>query len=209
MAELFLFRSGDFLLLLVFFLRRSLIFRRLFFYRLFPAAVFFEGFKVELFLFVVAVVAEVLGELTMFHFYDAGRNLVQEIAVMRDDERGTAEGLDGLLHDFSRRDVEVVRWFVEDEEIRFLEKEAQERETCLLSAGEHGDFFEDVIAAEEEHTEDVSGFLLPEIEGIAHFVQDGKLGMEALLLLRVVAHLHVIAELDDASVCRLFSRDEL
>lgn len=33
--------------------------------------------------------------------------------------------------------------------------------------------------------------------------------MEALLLLRVVAHLHIIAELDDAAVCRLFSRDEL
>ena len=76
MAELFLFRSGDFLLLLVFFLRRSLIFRRLFFYRFFPAAVFLEGFKVELFLFVIAVVAEVLGELAMLHFYDAGRDLV-------------------------------------------------------------------------------------------------------------------------------------
>ena len=127
MAELFLFRSGDFLLLLMFFLRRSLIFRRLFFYRLFPAAVFFEGFKVELFLFVVAVVAEVLGELAMFHFYDTGRDLVQEIAVMRDDERCTAEGLDGLLHDFSCWDVKVVRRFVEDEEIRFLKEETEQR----------------------------------------------------------------------------------
>lgn len=33
--------------------------------------------------------------------------------------------------------------------------------------------------------------------------------MEALLLLRIVAHLHIIAELDDAAVCCLFSRDEL
>ena len=33
--------------------------------------------------------------------------------------------------------------------------------------------------------------------------------MESLLLLRVVAHLHIITELDDAAVCRLFSRDEL
>lgn len=33
--------------------------------------------------------------------------------------------------------------------------------------------------------------------------------MESLLLLRVVAHLHIIAELDDAAVCRLFSGDEL
>ena len=43
----------------------------------------------------------------------------------------------------------MVRRFVEDEEIRFLEKEAQERETCLLSAGEHGDLLEYVITAEQ------------------------------------------------------------
>ena len=76
MAELFLFYGRDFLLLLVFFLRRSLLFRWLFFYRFFPTAVFFEGFKVELFLFIVAVVPEVLGELSMFHFYDACRDLI-------------------------------------------------------------------------------------------------------------------------------------
>ena len=76
MAELFPFYGRDFLLLLVFLLRRSLTFLRLFFYRFFPAAVFFEGFEVELFLFIVAVVPEVLGELSMFHFYDAGRDLV-------------------------------------------------------------------------------------------------------------------------------------
>ena len=103
----------------------------------------------------------------------------------------------------------MVRRFVEDEEIRFLEKETQERETCLLSAGEHGDLLEYVIAAEQEHPEDISGFLLSEIEGVTHFVKDGKLGVESLLLLRVVAHLHIIAELDDAAVCRLFSGDEL
>ena len=76
MAELFPFYGRDFLLLLVFLLRRSLIFLRLFFYSLFPAAVFFKGFEVELFLFIVAVVSEVLGELSMFHFYDAGRDLI-------------------------------------------------------------------------------------------------------------------------------------
>ena len=76
MAELFLFYGRDFLLLLVFLLRRSLIFLRLFFYSLFPVAVFFKGFEVELFLFIVAVVPEVLGELSMFHFYDAGRDLI-------------------------------------------------------------------------------------------------------------------------------------
>ena len=46
---------------------------------------------------------------------------------MRDDECGAAEGLDGLLHDLPRGDIEMVRRFVEDEEIRFLEKEAQKR----------------------------------------------------------------------------------
>ena len=76
MAELFLFCGRDFLLLLVFFLRRCLIFLRLFFYSLFAAAVFFKGFEVELFLFIVAVVPEVLGELAIFHFYDAGRDLI-------------------------------------------------------------------------------------------------------------------------------------
>ena len=76
MAELFPFYGRDFLLLLVFFLRRSLLFRWFFFYRFFPAAVFFESFEVELFLFIVAVVPEVLGELSMFHFYDACRDLI-------------------------------------------------------------------------------------------------------------------------------------
>ena len=76
MAELFPFYGRDFLLFLVFLLRRSLIFRWFFFYILFPVSVFFKGFEVELFLFIVAVVPEVLGELSMFHFYDAGRDLI-------------------------------------------------------------------------------------------------------------------------------------
>ena len=76
MAELFPFYGRDFLLFLVFLLRRSLIFRWFFFYILFPVSVFFKGFEVELFLFIVAVVSEVLGELSMFHFYDAGRDLI-------------------------------------------------------------------------------------------------------------------------------------
>ena len=76
MAELFPFYGRDFLLFLVFLLRRSLIFLRLFFYSLFTAAVFLKGFEVELFLFIVAVVSEVFGELAIFHFYDAGRDLI-------------------------------------------------------------------------------------------------------------------------------------
>ena len=76
MAELFPFYGRYFLLFLVFFLRRSLLFRWFFFYRFFPIAVFFEGLEVELFLFIVAVVSEVLGELSMFHFYDAVRDLI-------------------------------------------------------------------------------------------------------------------------------------
>ena len=83
---------------------------------------------------VVAVIAEILLDMPVLEHERAVRDLVEEIAVMRDGEERAGERHERLLDGLLRGDVEMVRRLVEHEEIRAREHELEERDARLLAA---------------------------------------------------------------------------
>ena len=88
---------------------------------------------------IVAVIAEVLRELAVLELQGAVRDLVEEVAVMRDGQECAGERHERFLDGLARRDVEVVRRLIEHEEIRTREHELEEGHARLLAAGEVAD----------------------------------------------------------------------
>ena len=99
---------------------------------------------------VITVIADVFRELLIFQNQRPLGDLVEEIAIMGYDQIGPAEFQQGLFQDFPRRDVEMVRRFVEDEEIRSLQEKLQQGQPCLFAAAEAVNDLEDIVAAEHE-----------------------------------------------------------
>jgi hypothetical protein len=73
---------------------------------------------------------------------------------------------------------------VHQQEVRRIDQEAREVEAGFFAAGEDGDFFEDVVFAEEEAAEDHAGGLLGEVvlRGAQdhHVVEHGGVGIEGV-----------------------------
>src|SRR5262245_23093898 len=81
---------------------------------------------------------------------DVGRDAVEEVAVVRHDDRAAGERLERLLEDAQRLEVEVVRRLVEDEHVAALLEQLGELEAVPLAAGELADRRLLLRAAEEE-----------------------------------------------------------
>ena len=120
-------------------------------------------------------------------------------------ETGAAKGLYGIFHDFPGGNIQMVRRFVQNKEIRFFKEEAEKGEPCLLPAGKHAHRLEHVISPKKEHTQDIAGFLFPEVKGVPHFVKHRELRVESFLLLGIVSHFHIVSHLDESGVRFLFS----
>ena len=130
---------------------------------------------------------------------------------MRDEHDGAVELRQSLLEDVHRIDVEVVGRLVETQQRRGRHEHLGQRQTCLLAAGEHRHLLLDVVALEEERAQKLA--LLrrgPAGGGAVHLLHHGVLGVELLeLMLGVVGHTHVVAELASARVGRLVAGDHL
>lgn len=69
---------------------------------------------------------------------------------MGDENQSGGEVKECVFEDFEARDVEVVRRFVEDAEVRGVEHQAGEDDPSLLATGEAGDRRLELFGAEEE-----------------------------------------------------------
>lgn len=52
--------------------------------------------------------------------------MFEEIAVMRDDEARAIEVFEHILDDIFRVEVEVIRWFIHDDDMRLCEEHLRE-----------------------------------------------------------------------------------
>jgi hypothetical protein len=82
---------------------------------------------------VVAVVAEVRPDFAVPNRPDAGCDPVDKEAVVGDEQDGAIELAQHLLERLPSLDVEVVRRFVEDEEVRLLQQQAGKGKPRALS----------------------------------------------------------------------------
>ncbi len=77
----------------------------------------------------------------------------QEVAVVGDDGEGPFEGPQGILQDLLGAQVEVVRRFVEDQEIGRHQEHPRQRKPALLSAGQDRHPLEHVVFGKEKMTQ--------------------------------------------------------
>jgi hypothetical protein len=75
---------------------------------------------------------------------------VQEKPIMGDQDQGPGEFLQAVLQDIERRDIQVVGWFVKQQNIGGLSHQAGDQDTGLLAAGELTDRGFQLIGAKEE-----------------------------------------------------------
>ena len=65
---------------------------------------------------------------------------------MCDEQDGPLVAIQNGLQDLLRRDIQVIRGLVQEQEIRILECQLGEGKAAAFAAGEHGDALEDIIA---------------------------------------------------------------
>ena len=82
---------------------------------------------------------------------------IEERAVVRNDQHAAGVVGERALQDILRLHVEVVGRLVEDQEICRAQQHADECHARAFAAGEHADFFEDIVAAEKKAAEKVAG----------------------------------------------------
>ena len=82
----------------------------------------------------VRVAAGVIRGQTVFEVQDLGRELVEEIAIMRNGNDGSRVLGERALKGFARRYVEMVGWLVHNQHVCTAVDELRQREPALLAA---------------------------------------------------------------------------
>ena len=92
-----------------------------------------------------------LARLEVVHDDDAVGDLVDELAVVADDDEGAGELFEGLLEGLNGFHVEVTRRLVEDEGVGFGQHHHREAAADALTTREDADGLLDVVAT-KQHT---------------------------------------------------------
>lgn len=112
------------------------------------------------------------GALAFADVDDALGEGAEEGAIVRDDEDGALKGFECGFKVFTAFDVEVVEWFVEEEEVAAAEDEECELEAAAFAERAGADWTKNVVAAEEEEVQEVACFGFAHGAGLACVVED-------------------------------------
>ena len=90
---------------------------------------------------VCRIVSGIAGQAPVLQFPDGIRRAVEKIPVMRYDDHRLFIIPQILFQPLCGIGVQMIGGFVQEQQIRFLEQQADESQFRLLSPGEHGDRF--------------------------------------------------------------------
>jgi hypothetical protein len=111
-----------------------------------------------------------------------------------DEDDRAPVGTQGAEHLLTARRVEVVRRLVEQQHVRARHDEAGQRQPRLLTAGQSARRLQHGVAAEQERAEDFALLDLGQVRCDGGEVREhGGIGVQSLVLLRVVAELQPVA----------------
>jgi hypothetical protein len=116
---------------------------------------------------VLAVISDVVGQLSQVDVCDTRDNGVQEIPIVRHENDGVGIRAEILLEPVACLQVEMVGGLVEQQQVRAAEQELGERDAHLPAARERFTRSVGVVAAESEATQDRRN---PQVHAVA-FVQ--------------------------------------
>ena len=148
---------------------------------------------------------EVLGDLPATELIDLADEAIEEVTVVRDEDERAIIVEEGLLEDFLRLHVKVVRRFVENQQVVWLEEELEECQARALTTAEYLDLLRRSFTTEHKGTEEILdlrtdlalGYIIDGLEDGARLILDGR------LILGEVADLHVMTEREDTFVLQL------
>ncbi len=113
---------------------------------------------------------------------------------MGDEEQRAPVVQQRFFQRFAGRNVQVVRWLVQQEQVRATHHDLRQRKPVLLAAGEGRYFLEYVFPGEEERAEQVAGIRRVEPRRVHRLLQHGLLPFESGELLVLVGGRDVVAE---------------
>src|SRR5262249_39677646 len=127
---------------------------------------------------------------------------VEEITVVADDDRGAVEIEQRLFERIARPEIEVVRWFVENQHVDTFGDELGERRATSFAAREFIDDLMDLVAGQAEAAQEIAHRLFVRIDIVVgpNGADYGLLPVERLEMLIVVTEFDEVALLDLAAI---------
>ena len=156
------------------------------FRQLFPARLLFQ---------VIFVIALVILDSAILDFPDAVHNLVDEVAVMADDEHRAVENLQSRFHRLLGQDVQMVRRFIEDQEIGTVHYELQQHKARFLSARQCTNLLIDIVAVEHHAPQEGPCLFVRQPVFGQEIVKDGLFGIQPFVTLGEIADPDAVADL--------------
>src|SRR5579875_247968 len=103
---------------------------------------------------VLRVVALVNRHHAVFERPQRGRQRVNEVAVVRDEEQRAVVFAQDALQRLTSGQIEMIGWFVQHKEVRALQRQLGKRNSAAFAAAERSHQLEDIIAAEEKTSQE-------------------------------------------------------
>src|SRR5437762_11510388 len=85
-----------------------------------------------------------------FESENRGANAIQEIAIVTDHDDAAAEGDERFLEQAQRSEIEIVRWFVEHQDVAAALQDFCEQHPAAFAAAELRNLCVDTVFAEKE-----------------------------------------------------------
>jgi len=102
---------------------------------------------------------------SIFHQQRSGGNGIDEMTIMADETKCTREIRQGSFQDDPGRDIQVVRRFVQEENVGTLEKQFAQDQSSLLPATQNTHPFQHLVAAKQKSAQETAKGCLAEISG--------------------------------------------
>ena len=162
----------------------------------------------------IAVAAGVGGHAALFHHEDGGRHVVDEVAVVRDEQERPLVVGELLLQQLQRLDVQVVGRLVHHQQVAGIEEEACQEEPCTFAARECLDRRAGALRGEEEVAQIAVEVFADAADGdellaLGDVFGHGGLGVERAAELVEEGRLHVAPQALLARLRRQAAQDEV
>ena len=138
---------------------------------------------------------------SILHRPHPGGELANEIPVVHHRQHRALEGRHRLLEAGAAGDVQVVDRLVEQQAVAATRHQPRERQPCAFAVAQAAHRHEDVVPGEEEVVEERAHVRVGHRHRLAQGIEGRAIGIEVLLLLRVVTEFDVRAQADRAGEC--------
>ncbi len=87
-------------------------------------------------------------------------NRIDQVAIVRDQQHGPVEALYGLLEGLARPEIEMVRGFVQHQEVCFQGAESSEHDAVAFTSAEHAQRLGDDFTDQSKSRQDIAAFFI-------------------------------------------------